>query len=165
MHGQDYEYELYHYGVKGMRWGVRRATKRLSKATTDEKQKSAVASLQKHKSKGSAEIEKLRKKQPKLQAKADRAVEKYDLKAAKLNTKAAKARKKMGGTFVSARKAEKLYIKAKKLETKASVLQGKSDTAKSKVKANKSMQEAFKREIDNIDQALLDRGRQYLNGG
>lgn len=159
------EYELYHYGVKGMRWGVRRATKRLSKATTDDDRKSAVASLQKHRQKGSAEIAKLRKEQSKLQAKADRAVIKYDTKAAKLNAKAAKARKKIGGTFVSAGKAEKLYFKAQKWETRASVLQGKSSTAKVKLESNKAMQDAFKREINNIDRALVERGKKYLNGG
>ena len=164
MYGQDYEYELYHYGVRGMRWGVRRATKRLSKATTDDKRKSAVASLEKHRTKGSAEIEKLQKKEAKLQAEVDRSAVKYDVKAAKFSTKAAKARKKMGGRFVSARKAERLYMRSKALDAKASVLREKSSTAKVKIQANKTMQEAFKREIKNIDKALVDRGREYLNG-
>ena len=53
--------QLCHYGVKGMKWGVRRASKRLSRATTDDERRKAVSSLQKHRSKGSAEIAKLKK--------------------------------------------------------------------------------------------------------
>ena len=45
------EYELYHYGVKGMRWGVRRAQKKLAKATTKEDRDKAIAALKKHKEK------------------------------------------------------------------------------------------------------------------
>lgn len=155
---------LQHYGVKGMRWGVRRATKKLSKATSDDTKRSAVKTLQKHHAKGSAKIEKLKKKEPKLQAKADKAVVKYDTKAAKLKAKAAKKRKKMGGTFTSTKKAEKLYVKAMRLEAKAQTLTTKSEKAKSKVQANKTMQEAFKREIKNIDSALVKKGRAYING-
>ena len=155
---------LQHYGVKGMKWGVRRASKRLSKATTDDERRKAVSSLQKHRSKGSAEITKLQKKQPKLEEKAERAVVKYDTKAARLTSKAARARRRMGGVFVSNSKAERLYTQARTLETKAYVLKSKSAEAKAKVQANKTMQEAFQREIDNIDQILIERGKKYLKG-
>ena len=42
--------ELYHYGVRGMKWGIKKASKTLSsdKATSEKKEK-AVASLEKHK--------------------------------------------------------------------------------------------------------------------
>ena len=156
--------ELCHYGVKGMKWGVRRASKRLSRATTDDERRKAVSSLQKHRSKGSAEIAKLKKQQPKLQSKADRAVVKYDTEAARLANDAAKARKKMGRRFTSEKKAEKLYLKANTLETQAAVLKAKSSEAKAKIQANKTMQEAFQREIDNIDRILVERGKKYLKG-
>ena len=57
--------ELMHYGVPGMKWGVRRATKRLSKATTKEQRDKAVGKLETHRAKASAKIEKLNKKRPK----------------------------------------------------------------------------------------------------
>lgn len=155
---------LQHYGVKGMRWGVRRASKRLSKATTSEERKKAVSSLQKHRSKGAAEITKLRKKMPKLQEQADRAVVKYDTKAAKYDRKAAKLRSKLGRTTLISGVREERAYKAMGLETKASMLRAKSAEAKAKVQANKTMQEAFQREINNIDQILVERGKKYLKG-
>ena len=155
---------LQHYGVKGMKWGVRRASKRLSSATTSEERKKAVSSLQEHRSKGAAEITKLRKKMPKLQEQADRAVVKYDTKAAKYDRKAAKLRSKLGRTTLISGVREERAYKAMGLETKASMLRAKSAEAKAKVQANKTMQEAFQREINNIDQILVERGKKYLKG-
>ena len=53
--------ELYHYGVKGMKWGVRRAQKALSKASSSRDSDRALSKLQKHRDKGSAELAKLKK--------------------------------------------------------------------------------------------------------
>lgn len=155
---------LQHYGVKGMKWGVRRASKRLYKATTDDERRKAVASLQKHRSKGSAEIAKLQKKQPKLEANAERAVVRYDPKIAKLSGQAARARRKMGRVFVTNSQYDRLRWKAERWEAQAASLKASSAEAKAKVQANKTMQEAFQREIDNIDQILVERGKKYLKG-
>lgn len=155
---------LQHYGVKGMKWGVRRASKRLSKATTDDEKRKAVASLQKHRGKASAEIAKLQKKQPKLQENVERAITKYDTKAAKYTRKAASARRRMGNMFISNARAERLHWEAEKMESKAYYLKSKSADAKAKVQANTTMQKAFQREIDNIDQILIERGKKYLKG-
>ena len=68
--------ELYHYGVKGMRWGVRRASKQLTKATTSDSRNKAIANLNKHREKASSEVSKLKKQRVKLDDKLRKATTK-----------------------------------------------------------------------------------------
>lgn len=155
---------LQHYGVKGMRWGVRRASKRLSNATTDEERLKAVSSLQKHRSKGSAELAKLKKKTPKLEANAERAATKYDVKAAQVSRKVGRAKMRAGSRLISQSARIRRMQKVMRLEGRAQTLEAKAAEARAKIQANKTMQEAFQREIKNIDQILVERGKKYLRG-
>lgn len=155
--------ELAHYGVKGMRWGVRRNTKRLRSDDSGTREK-AVASLQKARSKGAAEVAKLKKKGVKLEQKHEQHVIKSETKAARLNEKAAKQRNKAYGLFVSKNKMAKRLGKAQVLEAKANALTTKAANAKAKINSNEAMIKAFEREISNIDTALTSRGRKYVNG-
>lgn len=153
--------ELRHYGVLGMRWGVRRNTKRLSSSDSAKREK-AIASLQKHREKGTAEIAKLNKKAVKLEQEHERRIVKDETKAAKINQKAAKTRAKASGLFVSNKKAAKRLMKAQVLEGKANALTAKANMAKAKINKNAAMRKSFEREINNIDTALVGYGKKYV---
>lgn len=169
--------ELYHYGVKGMRWGVRRAQKALSKSTFDNEANRAFSKLQKHRAKGSAELATLKKQREKLDSKlvksskkdAEKA-NKLERKASGLDRKAAKKMRKAGRVFTSAEKSVKLTAEANKLKAKSDVLKAKASTmqakykqAKQKVETNERMQKAFQMEIDKIDATFAQYGRSYLD--
>lgn len=158
------ENELYHYGIKGMRWGVRRASKKLYKADTPEKRQKAVDTLEKHRAKGTKKVAKLEKEHVQMQKDVDRHIQKDDVKVAQLRNKAAKKRSKASGFFVSQGKYEQLMYEADKLTLKADKLQAYSQNAKAKLYANENLTRMFKDEISNIDKALAEDGRRFING-
>ena len=119
-----------HYGVKGMRWGVRRASRQLSSATDSKSRDKAISTLNKHKAKGTAKVAKLEKKHVQLQKNVERHITKNDTKAAELSRKAARTRNKAYGTFVSKDRSDKLVFKANKLDAKANNIKARSDAAK-----------------------------------
>lgn len=155
--------ELKHYGVKGMRWGVRRASKRLSTATTKEDRAKAVSSLNKHRTKATNKITKLDNKYSKLQTTRNKQIEKSDIKEAKLRNKVSKLRSKKYGMFTSQSKADKLEFKATKLEVKADKLKAKADMTKAKIAKNRHMREMFEKGISDIDSTLISKGKVYLS--
>lgn len=167
MHGTFVEMnddELYHYGVKGMRWGVRRAIKQLSKATTSEDRDNAIAALNKHKAKASRQMEKLAVKRPKLEKAYTKAVTKHDPKIAKLERKKSKLQRRASGVLTSNKKAAKLLGKANVVDLKIDKLKAKSVTAKAAIAKNDHMTALFKQGVTDIDSALASVGRQYVNG-
>jgi hypothetical protein len=74
-HDETYESqdELQHYGVIGMKWGVRRASRKYAKADTAEKKQKAADKLNKHMDKASKKLNKYNTKGQKL---LDKAVQK-----------------------------------------------------------------------------------------
>lgn len=178
MHVTEQNDELMHYGVRGMRWGVRRASKQLERSTNSGTRDKAINALNKHKAKGESKVASLEKKRVKLNNDLHKATihdkiraDKMESKAQKLDAKIAKNESKATAWYTSTNKVSKLMAKNTKLElrsnklhTKASVLNSNYEKAKSKIEANESMQKAFKTELKNIDNALVENGRRYING-
>lgn len=157
--------ELLHYGVKGMRWGVRRATKKLySSNSNDDARYKAVATLQKHRSKAIKQLGKLENQHGKLASNAEKHIMKTDGKAAKIKSKAAKAERKAYGRFTSYEKSEKLKYKAGKLNAKADRMIAESAKAKAKLAKNEKIQSMMRQGVNDIDKALIEKGKKYLNG-
>lgn len=151
---------LQHYGIMGMRWGIRRAEKTLnsSKSTAEKKQK-AVASLKKHREKATKKLDKLQKSHVKLVKRSDANTLNADIKARSLRKQAAITRNKAYGFFVSQKRANRLLYKANKLDAKADVLIQSSNKVKADIKKNEKMQEIFNTGVSNIDKALVAKGR------
>lgn len=147
-----------------MRWGVRRASKQLSKATSKEQRDKAVASLNKHRDKASNKISKLSAKRPKLEKAYDKAILKLDPKIAKMERKKSRLQRRAAGVFTSDKKAAKLLGKANVVDLKINKLKAKSDTAKAAIAKNDRMTAMFKRGVSDIDSALASAGRKYING-
>lgn len=157
--------ELLHYGVKGMRWGVRRATKALSKATTSEQRDKAVNSLNKHRERATRKIEKLDKARPKLERRVEKALTKHDVQAAKYSKRALKYERKSNGIFRSEEGRDYYRAEANKMQYKANKLMTKSNEAKAALAKNETMTKAFRQGINDIDDALVKYGKDYLKRG
>lgn len=69
--------DMKHYGVIGMKWGVRRANRNYSKATNSADRGKAKAKLDKHMGKADKKLNKLDQKIGKKHAKAEKAYNKY----------------------------------------------------------------------------------------
>ena len=156
--------ELYHYGVRGMKWGVRRASKKLANASSKEERDAAVATLKKTQQKGSAAMKKLQNKTAKLEARAEKTRVKYESKAPGMRQAAAYKRAKSYGLLNTGTTRYFRRRRAAKLDAKAASLEASAMRAKVRLEKNERMIAAFKTEIKNIDKAIADKGRRYING-
>ena len=159
--------ELYHYGVLGMKWGVRRASKQLSrgyKTNNTEKISRATGKLEKHKVKATKKIGKLTKANTKLEKKRDAQILKNEPRLTELNRKATAYKSRVYRSFfMSDRKATKLMNKAQKYEIEANRLKAISESTKAKIAKNDRMIGMFQKGLDDIDKATILKGKHILS--
>lgn len=140
---------LEHYGILGMRWGVRRSAEQLRRIA----------------GKKSAKNEKYKEKVIKSEQKG---VNKLP-KVAKLRAKANKKRAKKFGMFTSLKKSEKLEFQAQKLEAKAAKAENKylKGSAKAqkyiqKIRKNQELIATFENTASALESGKVLSGNNFL---
>lgn len=171
-----YNAELYHYGVPGMRWGVSRASKRLSKATTKKQYDRANKKLERHYTKSARELKALRRERPALDDRLDsatridknkaaeyqsRANAEYR-KAAKYNRRANRLISTQGLRDYNAYKSARLESRADVLDAKAKEYKSNYEYAQSRVERNEALQKAYRQGMADIDAARIAQGKRYV---
>lgn len=162
--GMVSEDELKHYGVKGMRWGVRRAVKELHKSNKDGNKgghNHAVAMLFTHRDKINKKMSKLNKKSESLESKRYRDATKNAPKIADLERRSAKARLKAGRARTDS-KSEKYLHKSARLDYKASKLKAYATKIKTQIEKNEHLKDMYKKGLDEINQELITKGQDFL---
>lgn len=156
--------ELYHYGVKGMKWGVRRAMKELHESNQTGRKggyNHAVAVLSEHRNKINKKLSALDKKSASLETKRYKQATKTEKKIAKLEQKSAKAKLKAGKSFYTST-ADKRLHKSAKLDYKISKLKKTIAKTQAKIEKNDHLKEVYKKTLNEINHELVAKGQEFL---
>lgn len=156
--------ELYHYGVKGMKWGVRRAMKELHDSNSTGRKgghNHAVAVLSEHRDKINKKLASLDKKSTSLEATRYKQATKNANKIAELERKAAKHRLKAGKAFNTSTSDKHLH-KAAKLDYKVSKLKKAAAKTQAKIEKNERLKAIFNEGLKEINRELVTKGQDFL---
>lgn len=157
--------ELMHYGVAGMKLGVRRAKKVYANAYSKgdtEKLSKLDSKMQRNSAKAQRKVNKLKSKYPQLKSDVDRHIRKTDVKAAALEREATRQRAKAYGRFQTQKRSERALYEASKLPARSEELKARSERAKTKLEANKKAQALFEQGIGEMSVLRADKGRKFL---
>lgn len=174
------EEELYHYGVKGMRWGVIRS-KHKERQNSKLIQKAYKYDAKAAKATGKSEKYHAEKDLGKSN-RAAKKVKKYNVKAAKLSRKAA-SESSDSKQLKLTQKAETLRYKAAKQQRKSDILsksagygakamkysiksdrlQTKAAKARMKIAKNESYISMMNKRMSDLSDADLNSAREYIN--
>lgn len=156
--------ELKHYGVVGMKWGVRRATRSLEKAKQTgnvKKKEKALNRLDKHKTKITKKLASLDKEHKSLKKEEFDMKTKIDTQAASKEFQAAIYRTKARNAWTE-RGMEKYNAKAEDLMLEVNELKGYANDVKARIEANKTMTETFNKTLSEVDKILIANGRKRM---
>jgi len=150
--------ELYHYGVKGMKWGVHRARRAYKKGDYNK----SLSIVNKHQKKIIKKNTKLDKKYSKLSKIRDKQVLKNDVKVNEYRNKAYKLDDKANGFFTSESKKQKLTSKASELRSQADRLESQSNKTKAEINKNRRLKEIFDSGYKDLEQTKIDIGKKEM---
>lgn len=134
--------ELYHYGILGMKWGIRRTPEQLG---------NKVRSLEKK----NRELQKNKIDKPNVKAaKYDKKASEYSYKALKKKTSAT-SRKDLD-------KAQNLEFKAAKMTLKGDKFRAIAARAQRKVHKNEELIRIFNKTIDSLESGKIQQGESFM---
>lgn len=147
-----YSDELCHYGIRGMRWGIRRYQN--PDGTLTEAGRKRVSKLHDSNSR-------LTERRDKLTKRMEFQTRKYANSISKANQKAAELRVKEYGLFTTKAKADKLEYKASKLEARAAQKAMKIDRTKARIAKIDVLVSKNNRKISELNSAEISKGKDY----
>lgn len=172
--------DLYHHGIKGMKWGVRRTPAQLGHKVDKLKKKNQklaskldpnkVAKAQSYQAKASALKSKATKNTIKAGKYADRTdrYQKYsDRKGKKGDTEKSEQYSNLAANNSKksskyTKKASKYAKKQKFFETKADAILQEQDSIKKKIERNKNIQKMYESTIKDLDKGKVKQGRLFM---